>query len=73
MAIDLHTHSVYSDGSDKPEEIIEKAAAQGLRAVALTDHDTTDKYVFGGQIFDGIASFSSYEHNYPGLVVDNVQ
>lgn len=29
------------------------------------------KYVFGGQIFDGIASFSSYEHNYPGLVVDN--
>ncbi|MCS3062026.1 hypothetical protein NXX40_03660 [Parabacteroides distasonis] len=29
------------------------------------------KYVFGGQIFDGIASFSSYEHNYPGPVVDN--
>lgn len=29
------------------------------------------KYVFGGQIFDGIASFSSYEHNYPGLTVDS--
>ena len=38
--IDLHTHSTASDGSDAPEKIPETAAEAGLRAVALTDHDT---------------------------------
>ncbi|MDR1353821.1 MAG: PHP domain-containing protein [Treponema sp.] len=38
--IDLHTHSRASDGSLNPDELIRKAARQGLRAIALTDHDT---------------------------------
>lgn len=42
MAVDLHTHSNKSDGSDPPAQLIEKAAAKGLRAVALTDHDTQE-------------------------------
>lgn len=37
--IDLHSHSTCSDGSDRPSTIIELAAAAGLRAIALTDHD----------------------------------
>ena len=37
---DLHTHSVFSDGTDTPTEIIEKAMEIGLSAVALTDHNT---------------------------------
>jgi len=40
--IDLHTHSNVSDGSDPPERIPELAAANGCRAVALTDHDRMD-------------------------------
>jgi 3',5'-nucleoside bisphosphate phosphatase len=40
--IDLHCHSVFSDGSDTPEAICELAAAAGLTAVALTDHDGLD-------------------------------
>jgi hypothetical protein len=40
--IDLHCHSVFSDGSDTPEEICELAAAAGLTAIALTDHDGLD-------------------------------
>lgn len=40
--IDLHTHSSASDGSDSPEELVRKAHALGLRALALTDHDTLD-------------------------------
>lgn len=39
---DLHTHSVYSDGTYTPSEIVEEAAAKGLLAVALTDHNTVD-------------------------------
>ncbi|MEU6060003.1 PHP domain-containing protein [Streptomyces sp. NPDC047097] len=41
MRIDLHTHSTASDGTDTPAELVRKAAAAGLDAVALTDHDTT--------------------------------
>jgi 3',5'-nucleoside bisphosphate phosphatase len=40
--IDLHTHSTASDGSCTPERLIEIALAAGLRALALTDHDTLD-------------------------------
>jgi 3',5'-nucleoside bisphosphate phosphatase len=40
VSIDLHTHSRASDGTDTPAELVERAAALGLHAVALTDHDT---------------------------------
>lgn len=39
MAVDLHTHSTSSDGSEAPSEVIRLAANAGLSAVALTDHD----------------------------------
>lgn len=42
MAVDLHTHSNRSDGSDEPAELVRKAAARKLTAVALTDHDTLE-------------------------------
>lgn len=38
--IDLHVHSSHSDGTDSPSEVIRRAAARGLAAIALTDHDT---------------------------------
>jgi predicted metal-dependent phosphoesterase TrpH len=37
---DLHTHSVYSDGTYTPAELITAAKAAGLGAIALTDHNT---------------------------------
>ena len=39
--IDLHCHSVFSDGSCTPEELLALAEQAGLSALALTDHDTT--------------------------------
>ena len=38
--VDLHTHSTASDGTLPPESVIEAAARCGLKALALTDHDT---------------------------------
>lgn len=38
--IDLHTHTLASDGTDSPAALVEKAQAAGLAAVAVTDHDT---------------------------------
>ncbi len=40
MAVDLHTHSSASDGTDSPAQLVRRAAAAGLVAIALTDHDT---------------------------------
>jgi hypothetical protein len=40
--IDLHTHTTFSDGSLTPAQLVEEAAAMGLSAVAVTDHDTVD-------------------------------
>jgi len=40
VKIDLHTHSNFSDGTDRPSELINKALSQGITTLALTDHDT---------------------------------
>jgi predicted metal-dependent phosphoesterase TrpH len=40
--IDLHAHTTASDGSLTPTQLVEEAAAIGLKAVAVTDHDTID-------------------------------
>jgi predicted metal-dependent phosphoesterase TrpH len=40
--IDLHTHTTFSDGTLSPTELVTLAAARGLSAVAVTDHDTID-------------------------------
>ena len=39
--IDLHSHSTSSDGTFTPTELIQHARDLGLKAIALTDHDTT--------------------------------
>jgi predicted metal-dependent phosphoesterase TrpH len=38
--IDLHTHTVYSDGTFTPAELMSLARERGLQALAVTDHDT---------------------------------
>lgn len=38
-AIDLHIHSIYSDGTDSPAQIVRHAKELGLKAISLTDHD----------------------------------
>jgi predicted metal-dependent phosphoesterase TrpH len=37
---DLHTHSHYSDGVLAPAALVQAAGQAGLKALALTDHDT---------------------------------
>ena len=37
--IDLHVHTLNSDGSDTSTAVVRKAAQLGLRAIAITDHD----------------------------------
>ena len=50
--IDLHCHSIFSDGTCSPEELVALAEQGGLTALALTDHDTTaglDRFMTAGE------------------------
>lgn len=42
MCVDLHIHSIYSDGTSTPAELVAMAVQNGLQALALTDHDTVE-------------------------------
>ncbi len=42
--IDLHTHTTESDGSLSPVELVDRARAIGLEALAISDHDTLAGY-----------------------------
>ncbi|MDI1352978.1 MAG: PHP domain-containing protein [bacterium] len=42
--IDLHCHSNFSDGALTPAELIQKAEAQQITCLSLTDHDTVAGY-----------------------------
>ena len=39
---DLHTHTIFSDGATTPCELVQMASEKGLKALAITDHDTTN-------------------------------
>ena len=40
MYCDLHTHSLFSDGTYTPAQLVAEAERLGLSAIALTDHNT---------------------------------
>lgn len=42
VKVDLHTHTVHSDGTTSPSQNVALAAAAGLAGLAITDHDTVD-------------------------------
>ena len=70
MRIDLHTHSLASDGTLPPAGVIRAAAEAGLDVVALTDHDTAQGWPeasasaleCGIELVTGIEVSTRYEH-----------
>ncbi len=55
--IDLHLHTLASDGRLTPTELIQLVAKQGLETVSITDHDTTE----------GLAEAYEAAKEFPGL------
>lgn len=79
---DLHTHSIYSDGTLSPQALVRLAAEKGLSALALTDHDTldgTDEALYWGErlgveVIRGVEISTDFENNelhIVGLFTDN--
>jgi predicted metal-dependent phosphoesterase TrpH len=52
--IDLHTHTIHSDGTFSPRGLVELARDRGLDVIAITDHDTTaglaEAFVVGSEL-----------------------
>ena len=61
--IDLHTHSTASDGSLSPVQILELAQKKGVRALALTDHDS----------IAGIKEIQTAVHSFPLEFITGVE
>jgi predicted metal-dependent phosphoesterase TrpH len=45
MIFDLHSHTDASDGELEPRALIERARANGVSCLSITDHDTVDGYI----------------------------
>ncbi|MEK6825192.1 MAG: PHP domain-containing protein [Nanoarchaeota archaeon] len=75
--IDLHSHTIYSDGSDTPESLVRAMHMSGVNVMALTDHDTLAGYsrakaeadLYGFRILPGI-EISTTRYHILGLNVN---
>ena len=61
--VDLHMHSVYSDGSKTVEEILKMCDEKKLEYISITDHNTAKQYedealinnnIFSGKVIKGV-------------------
>jgi len=67
--IDLHTHTVFSDGTFSPEQLMRLATERGLSTIAITDHDTTEGWAdaraaadaAGIELVTGVEFSASYQ------------
>ena len=71
-SVDLHTHTTASDGQYTPTELVRLAKQNGIRVLAVTDHDTitgVDEAVAAGealnlQIIRGVELSAKEHHNF---------
>ena len=61
--IDLHIHSIYSDGSKTIEEILKICEEKKIEYISITDHNTVKQYydealqnknIFSGKVIKGV-------------------
>ena len=48
--IDLHMHSIFSDGTFTPTELVERAREKNIKVMAITDHDNIDGLEEGSKV-----------------------
>ena len=63
--IDLHIHTIHSDGTDNVIKILEKAQNLSLEAISITDHDNIKAY-------DDLSKIDSKKY-YSGIIIPGVE
>ena len=69
--IDLHLHTVHSDGTDSVKELLENAERNKIEIISITDHNSVDAYyeieqnpeirnIFSGKIIVGCELKTTY-------------
>ena len=74
--IDLHMHTINSDGTDTTKELLENAEKEKLEIISITDHDSVDAYyeledenlrkIFSGEIIIG----AELKTHYNGIPIE---
>jgi len=79
---DLHLHTIFSDGTYTPEELINQSQKSGLSAIAVVDHDTVDGITLaiaaaqesGIEVLPGVelsAEYKTQEVHILGYLIDH--
>lgn len=61
--IDLHIHTIHSDGTDTVNELLDKAEKLGIKTISITDHDNIKAYL----------KLKKTSHNYSGRIINGVE
>ncbi|MCL2711810.1 MAG: histidinol phosphate phosphatase domain-containing protein [Methanomassiliicoccaceae archaeon] len=73
MRIDLHTHSILSDGELTPSELVRRAMVTGHDAIAITDHvDMTNVNIVVPAIVKAVELNEDYIRVIPGVEITHV-
>lgn len=67
--VDMHIHSLYSDGDKNIEEILKKCESKKLDYISITDHNTCEAYkdeAFKMNLFNGKIVIGSELNAYIG-------
>ncbi len=74
--IDLHTHSLFSDGELLPSELVRRAKVIGIKIIAITDHVDFSNYLFVIEHLNAVSAQFSEKKNgikvLPGIEITHV-
>ena len=79
--IDIHMHTIYSDGDKTVEEILKMCEERKLEYISITDHDTCKQYedealknnkIFSGKIIQGTELHAVFQNKSIEILAYNI-
>lgn len=79
--IDLHMHSLYSDGDKTVQDILKTSEGKKLKYISLTDHNTLEQYkdfalnqhIFSGKMITGLEMDAYFQHKKIEILAYNIK
>lgn len=79
--IDIHMHTIYSDGDKTVEEVLKMCEERKLEYISITDHDTCKQYedetlknnkIFSGKIIKGTELHATFQNKNIEILAYNI-